>query len=235
MQLRHGGPTASLSQRSSQESGSRRRAGFSIVKGGATEEHANATTDLTKLPPGFLEGQRGWGFKAAGMLLLLLPPPGVWHVSRPARAPPPSPFLTFTSPPPPTHTPTHLPLICPVSPSDIKLVECVGEGSFGEVWLAEYCGALVAVKILAKVGGSSGVHADAFDALWHLAAREIVSSAHVACACGHGHACGGDRCPMLRASWSALWCHAARGLPQPLPLPPSALHACLLSPPAGEV
>jgi serine/threonine protein kinase len=31
------------------------------------------------------------------------------------------------------------------------LVELVGEGSFGEVWLAEYCGALVAVKILAKV------------------------------------------------------------------------------------
>ena len=38
-----------------------------------------------------------------------------------------------------------------VSPTDIQLVELVGEGSFGEVWLAEYCGALVAVKILAKV------------------------------------------------------------------------------------
>lgn len=37
-----------------------------------------------------------------------------------------------------------------MSPADIRLVECVGEGSFGEVWLAEYCGALVAVKILAK-------------------------------------------------------------------------------------
>jgi hypothetical protein len=39
-----------------------------------------------------------------------------------------------------------------VSPADIQLVEIVGEGSFGEVWLAKYCGALVAVKILAKVG-----------------------------------------------------------------------------------
>lgn len=91
---------ASLSQRSSQESGSRRRAGFSMAKAGAGQDHSNATTDLTKLPAGFLE----------------------------------------------------------VSPSDIKLVECVGEGSFGEVWLAEYCGALVAVKILAKVKSDFMTH-----------------------------------------------------------------------------
>ncbi|KAL4458769.1 hypothetical protein ABPG75_013634 [Micractinium tetrahymenae] len=91
---------ASLSQRSSQESGSRRRAGFLMAKAAVGQDHSNATTDLTKLPPGFLE----------------------------------------------------------VSPADIKLVECVGEGSFGEVWLAEYCGALVAVKILAKVKSDFMTH-----------------------------------------------------------------------------
>lgn len=98
--LRHGRHMGSLSHRSSQDSGSRRRSGFTVVKGGAASDHANATTDLTKLPPGFLE----------------------------------------------------------VSPADIKLVECVGEGSFGEVWLAEYCGALVAVKILAKVKSDFMTH-----------------------------------------------------------------------------
>lgn len=48
---------ASLSQHSSQESGSRRRAGFTMAKAGAGQDHSNAATDLTKLPPGFLEGE----------------------------------------------------------------------------------------------------------------------------------------------------------------------------------
>lgn len=36
-------------------------------------------------------------------------------------------------------------------PGDLKLIESVGEGSFGEVWLATYCETPVAVKILAQV------------------------------------------------------------------------------------
>lgn len=61
-------------------------------------------------------------------------------------APPPAPPLH------PSQRAIPAPCLPAVSPADIRLVECVGEGSFGEVWLAEYCGALVAVKILAKVG-----------------------------------------------------------------------------------
>lgn len=34
-----------------------------------------------------------------------------------------------------------------VAPKDIQLIECVGEGSFGQVWRARYYGAVVAVKI----------------------------------------------------------------------------------------
>lgn len=57
LQFGRGNAMASLSQRSSQESGSRRRAGFSMAKTGAGQDHSNATTDLTKLPAGFLEGE----------------------------------------------------------------------------------------------------------------------------------------------------------------------------------
>lgn len=51
---------ASLSERESEESRSRRRAGFRVIKGGAAGGgiDTNTVTDLTKLPPGFLEG--GW-------------------------------------------------------------------------------------------------------------------------------------------------------------------------------
>lgn len=59
-QLRRGRKMASLSERESEESRSRRRAGFRVIKGGAAGGgiDTNTVTDLTKLPPGFLEG--GW-------------------------------------------------------------------------------------------------------------------------------------------------------------------------------
>lgn len=66
---------ASLSQRSSQESGSRRRAGFSMAKAGAGQDHSNATTDLTKLPAGFLEGEPPSG-GGAGSATVLAHAPG---------------------------------------------------------------------------------------------------------------------------------------------------------------
>lgn len=60
LQLRPGRKMASLSEHESEESRSRRRAGFRVVKGGAAGGgiDTNTVTDLTKLPPGFLEG--GW-------------------------------------------------------------------------------------------------------------------------------------------------------------------------------
>lgn len=52
------GRITSLSQKSNEESRSRRRAGFHVVKGGAAGGgmDTDVVTDLTKLPPGFLEG-----------------------------------------------------------------------------------------------------------------------------------------------------------------------------------
>ncbi|KAL4452433.1 hypothetical protein ABPG75_008095 [Micractinium tetrahymenae] len=38
-----------------------------------------------------------------------------------------------------------------VSPADITLVHTLGEGSYGEVWLANYCSTLVAAKIFTQV------------------------------------------------------------------------------------
>ena len=161
---------ASLSERESEESRSRRRAGFRVVKGGAAGGgiDTNTTTDLTKLPPGFLEGKgggslMGWLCGASGCLAspewdagcyAALLSGGVQLCMGPTRLPAlPCPAANATS------LANHVSLphsgtshILAVSPADIRLVECVGEGSFGEVWLAEYCGALVAVKILAKVG-----------------------------------------------------------------------------------
>ena len=56
--LRPGRHMVSLSQKSSEESRSRRRAGFRVVRGGAAGSgiDTDVVTDLTKLPAGFLEG-----------------------------------------------------------------------------------------------------------------------------------------------------------------------------------
>lgn len=64
---------ASLSSHESEESRSRRRAGFHVIQGGAAAGGINtdAITDLTKLPPGFLEGALG----GPGLLVAC----GTWH------------------------------------------------------------------------------------------------------------------------------------------------------------
>ena len=147
--LRPGRHMVSLSQKSSEESRSRRRAGFHVVKGGAAGSgiDTDVVTDLTKLPAGFLEGA-----PRLGRVLHVLPARwaclpaclGRWArtgdvaggrcwQSRQRRASASRAAGWMLTDPAPAHTAALLPRPPAVSPADIRLVECVGEGSFGEV------------------------------------------------------------------------------------------------------